>query len=219
MPDTKLALTDRTVADLPSPAADRYLVRDTELAGFFVQVGKRTKTFMVQADLRVGGTRQTIRVKLCQTDHMTTRKARAAAMEILGKIAKGEDPRDRPKKLEAKPSAEPTLSEAWARYRDAHMQRKGRSDKTIDSYRDHVERLMADWQDLSLAAIGNNPKMLIERHEAITKTNGPYMANTCMRSLRAIYNHARKSCRSLPPDNPSVRSTGTLNGAAIPRWD
>jgi integrase len=65
-----------------------------------------------------------------------------------------------------------------------------------------VERLLADWLDLSLAELGENPRLVIERHDAISRSNGPYMANTCMRSLRAIYNHARKSCRSLPADNP-----------------
>jgi integrase len=214
MTETKIQLNDRTVADLPTPAADRYLVRDTELAGFFVQVGKRTKTFMVQADLRADGVRQTIRLKIGEAERVTTRKARAAAMEILGKIARGEDPRDRPKKVESN-IVEPTLREAWARYREAHMERRGRSAKTIGGYRDHVERLMADWLDRSLAEFGNNPRLVIERHDAISKTNGPYMANGCMRSLRAIYNHARKSCRSLPPDNP----VGALDWNAERRRD
>ena len=40
------------------------------------------------------------------------------------------------------------------------------------------------------------------RHDTITKENGPYIANGCMRSLRAIYNHARKIARSLPAENP-----------------
>jgi hypothetical protein len=215
MSEHKLALTDRIVADLPLPKTGRYLVRDTELAGFFVQVGKRAKTFMVQGDLRTGGSRQTVRLKINQADRITTRKARANAMEILGKIAKGEDPRDRPGKVPRNASAEPTLREAWGHYRASHMERKGLSTKTIDGYRDHVERLMGDWQDTSLAELGNNPKMVIERHETITKANGPYMANSCMRSLRAIYNHARKSCRSLPADNP----VGALDWNAERRRD
>jgi integrase len=215
MLEHKLALTDRLVADLPAPKAGRYLVRDTDLPGFFVQVGKRTKTFMVQGDLRIGGDRQTVRLKINQADRITTRKARASAMEILGKIAKGEDPRDRPGKVQPTASEEPTLREAWVRYRVSHMERKGLSTKTINGYRDHVERLMSDWRDISLAEMANNPKMVVDRHESITKANGPYMANTCMRSLRAIYNHARKSCRSLPPDNP----VGALDWNAERRRD
>jgi hypothetical protein len=201
MAERKLHLTDRSVADLPPPPADRYLARDTELAGFFVQVGQRTKTFMVQGDLRIDGTRQSIRLKIGVAGRMTTRKARAVAMEVLGKIARGEDPRERPKP-EPPPPTEPTLREAWTRYREAHMERKGRGARTIENYRDHVERLMGDWQDRVLTDLGNDPKLVIQRHEAISKANGPYIANGCMRTLRAIYNHARKSCRTLPPDNP-----------------
>ena len=201
MAERKLHLTDRSVADLPPPSADRYLARDTELAGFFVQVGQRTKTFMVQGDLRIDGTRQSIRLKIGVAGRMTTRKARAVAMEVLGKIARGEDPRERPKP-EPPPPTEPTLREAWARYREAHMERKGRGARTIENYRDHVERLMGDWQDRVLTDLGNDPKLVIQRHEAISKANGPYIANGCMRTLRAIYNHAHKSCRTLPPDNP-----------------
>jgi integrase len=203
MAERKFHLTDRSVADLPppSPPAGRYLARDTELAGFFVQVGQRTKTFMVQGDLRIDGTRQSVRLKIGVAGRMTTRKARALGMVVLGKIARGEDPRER-RTVEPQAPLEPTLREAWARYREARMERKGRGARTIENYRDHVERLMGDWQDRLLTDLGKDPRLVIQRHEAISKANGPYIANGCMRTLRAIYNHARKSCRTLPPENP-----------------
>jgi integrase len=43
---------------------------------------------------------------------------------------------------------------------------------------------------------------VVTKHDAITKENGPYIANESMRTLRAIYNHARKANKSLPADNP-----------------
>jgi hypothetical protein len=48
----RLALTDKTILRLPFTGSGQRLVRDAELSGFFVIVGKRTKTFMVQGDLR-----------------------------------------------------------------------------------------------------------------------------------------------------------------------
>ena len=48
-----------------------------------------------------------------------------------------------------------------------------------------------------------DPARVAKKHDETTKTNGPYMANGSMRTLRAIYNHARKTNRSLPPDNPA----------------
>lgn len=82
------------------------------------------------------------------------------------------------------------------------MKRKGCSDSTLESYRDHIERLLADWLDEPLSMLARNPSLVTARHDAITHRNGPYMANGCMRSLRAIYNHARKTARSLPAENP-----------------
>jgi hypothetical protein len=135
-----------------------------------VIVGKRTKTFMVQGDLRAGGSRYSIRIKIGEVGELKTREARAKAKTLLGSIAKGIDPR--PKKAadchngdnsgteasEAGASG-PTPRAAWARYRDAHLKRKGRSDGTIENFRDHVERLMVDWLDQPLSVLGQDPSL------------------------------------------------------------
>jgi hypothetical protein len=57
MTDVRILLTDKTIAQLPTPEEGWYLARDTELRGFFVVVGKRKRTFTVQGDLRRGGKR------------------------------------------------------------------------------------------------------------------------------------------------------------------
>ena len=95
-----------------------------------------------------------------------------------------------------------TLRQAWERYRDAHMVRKGRSGRTIESYRDHVERIFKEWLDLPLQELGLDPAKVVTKHDEITTENGPYIANGSMRTLRAIYNHARRANKSLPADNP-----------------
>jgi integrase len=80
--------------------------------------------------------------------------------------------------------------------------------------------------DKPLGRLGRQPKLVVERHDKITKQNGPYIANGSMRSLRAIYNHARKSNTDLPPINPVVaidwnkegrRNTG-MGAGDIVRW-
>lgn len=45
--------------------------------------------------------------------------------------------------------------------------------------------------------------MVADRHGRISKENGAMQANSVMRTLRAIYNHARKRDRSLPANNPT----------------
>jgi hypothetical protein len=76
------------------------------------------------------------------------------------------------------------------------------SERTIESYRDHVERIFAEWLDSPLLELGLDPAKVVAKHDDITKDNGPYIANGSMRTLRAIYNHARKSNKSLPAENP-----------------
>ena len=141
---------------------------------------------------------------------LTTRAARAIAKEYLAQISKGQHPRARQdgsaEQVETDRNgavATVTLKQAWQRYLEAHLIRKGRSEKTISGYRDHVERLFAEWLDTPLLDLAKDPGRVAEKHDQLTKENGRYMANGSMRTLRAIYNHARKINRSLPRDNPA----------------
>ena len=199
MADQRQILTDKTVARLPHATEKQYKVRDTEIAGFFVLIGKRRKSFMAQGEFWRDGVREfAAQVKLGDFGDLTTREARSKAKEVLGSIARGQRPGESPRTI----SGGVTLRQAWERYRDAHMKRKGRDAGTLENYRDHMERLFADWLDKPLARLGRQPNLVLERHDKITKENGPYIANGSMRSLRAVYNHARKSNTDLPPVNP-----------------
>ncbi|MCP3387847.1 integrase family protein [Bradyrhizobium sp. CCGB12] len=211
MTDIRIPLSDKAIAQLPTPKDGWYLARDTELKGFFVVVGKRKRTFTVQGDLRLGGKRATtIRVSIGDTRELTTRAARTIAKEYLAQISKGQHPKARQgggaEQAETGRNAAATcvtLRQAWQRYLEAHLTRKGRSEKTISGYRDHVERLFAEWLDTPLLELAGDPARVAKKHDQLTKENGPYMANGSMRTLRAIYNHARKTNRSLPRDNPA----------------
>lgn len=212
MADVRILLTDKAIARLPAPKDGWYLARDTELKGFFVVVGKRRRTFTVQGDLRQGGKRaSSIRVSIGEASVISTRTARATAKEYLAQISRGQHPKAEQRKAaeieatitEGEPgSAGISLRQAWERYRDAHLVRKGRSERTIESYRDHVERIFEAWLDTPLKDLGLNPAQVAKKHDDVTKENGPYIANGSMRTLRAVYNHARKTNKSLPPDNP-----------------
>lgn len=68
--------------------------------------------------------------------------------------------------------------------------------------------------------------MVAERHDEIARRNGKAAANGAMRTLRAIYNHARRTSRELPPDNPTsgvdwnleTRRDTTMGIEDLPRW-
>ena len=200
MSELRANLTDRTIDRLPPAMRGQYVVRDEELRGFFVVVGARRKTFAVQGECWRDGKRHYKKVTLGRAGDMTTRDARVQAKAMLAKIAKGELIVAPPK---PPPVADVTLGQAWARYRVAHLQRKERSEATIRGYADHIERVLADWLDTPLKVLGDNPRMVAERHDRITVASGPYAANGAMRTLRAIYNHARRLARDLPADNPT----------------
>ena len=214
MADVRILLTDKAIARLPTPKDGWYLARDTELKGFFVVVGKRKRTFTVQGDLRQGGKRaSSIRVAIGDGSEISTRTARATAKDYLAQISRGQHPHTENRGPGADKTAAPegeaatlsggiTLRQAWERYRDAHLVRKGRSELTIESYRDHVERIFIDWLETPLRELGLDPAKVVTKHDDITKENGPYIANGSMRTLWAIYNHARKANKSLPADNP-----------------
>ena len=66
------------------------------MPGFFLLVGARSKTFIIQGDLWENGKRRTIRVKVGQVGKIATREARAKAKVLLGSISDGVDPRPKP---------------------------------------------------------------------------------------------------------------------------
>ena len=223
MADRTLLLTDKVIARLPLADSGQYKVHDTELKGFQMLIGKRRKSFMAQGDFWREGVREfSVRKKLGDFGELTTRDARSKAKDVLGAIAKGVRPGEAPKTK----AGAITLRQAWERYRDAHMIRKGRSAGTIENYRDHMERLFADWLDKPLARLGRQPELVAERHDKITEEKGAYIANGAMRSLRAVYNRARKTHRDLPAENPTLavdwnqearRDTG-MGPNDLPAW-
>ena len=73
MTDIRTALSDKAIAQLPTPEDGWYLSRDTELKGFFVVVGKRKRTFTVQGDLSQRGKRaSSVRVSIGDASELTT---------------------------------------------------------------------------------------------------------------------------------------------------
>jgi Arm DNA-binding domain len=152
MTDIRITLSDKAIAQLPTPEDGWYLARDTELKGFFVVVGKRKRTLTVQGDLRQRGKRaSSVRVSIGDASELTTRAARAIAKEYLAQISKGQHPKAR---LDGKAGqaetdansavAAATLRQAWQRYLEAHLIRKSRSEKTINGYRDELSLIFGD---------------------------------------------------------------------------
>jgi hypothetical protein len=132
MATERVPFSDRALAALPLAVKGQVVVRDSDLAGFFVRIGTRTKTYMVQGDLWTGGHRRSLSIRVGEVGRISARDARGKAQILLGSIADGVDPRPKPVPVSEPEDSDndPTLAQAWERYRDVHMRRKGRSDKT-----------------------------------------------------------------------------------------
>jgi hypothetical protein len=120
-----------------------------------------------------------------------------------------------------------TLRMAWDRYRVSHLERKKRSPSTISGYRMHLDRYMADWLDRPIVELADDPDIVARRHDALTAEHGAFAANGCMRTLRAIYNHAwKKNKRFLPQDsptdavdwNPEPRRNTAMGSTGLSSW-
>lgn len=194
-----ILITDKAVSRLPYSDGGQYQVRDKELHGFFLKIGKRKKSYIVQGEYWEAGQREfCAQRKIGEFGNISAREARTKAKELLVKFARGERPED-PDRVNSETL---TLRKVWRRYRDAHMIRKGRAKRTIENYTDYMERLLADWLDSPLAKFSKNPNLVVERHETLSVKHGPYIANSVMKAFRAIYNHAARANPALPSYNP-----------------
>jgi hypothetical protein len=111
----RIRLTEAAVRALPYSDNGQYIVRDEELAGFFVRVGRETKTYTVQADVRALGRRRTSKRKaLGRHGEVNAREARALARRWLAEVSNGA----------GHSSTTLTLQQAWERYRESHLIRK-----------------------------------------------------------------------------------------------
>lgn len=189
------------------PDRDRARHWDAKLTGFGVVIGRRRVTFVTQG--RVEGTQRYVNLghwapgKLRQLDAglrdrtLTVLQARGKAIESLGQMRAGDDPRG-----EDAPQAQP-VSPALASATELHigrMRKNGASPRGISTLEDEVEKYLGDWKARPLHEITRTDCR--ELHEHITDSAGPYVANRVMRHLRAIWNTALKE-NDLPA-NPTI---------------
>ena len=124
-------LTTRILGSL-NPAD---LVRDSAVRGFFVQVGKRGDVaFKLQADLRQPGRAiRSVRMTLGNWPDLALDDARALAMQRLGEIKAGQDPRGdsapASKAVEIAPRVL-TVARMFAHAAE-HLRTAGRSERTL----------------------------------------------------------------------------------------
>lgn len=218
-------LTKRVCDEATTGTATQRILRDKELTGFGLVVGKQTKTFFVQR--RVAGGRVE-RVKIDLYGRLTVDQARQRAAEMLAAMGKGESQRRK------QPEGGITLKDAWELHRREMAKRKP-SDKTLKRYQGILDLYLTDWMTRPLREITRAD--VRQRHEEIKtdiaagryvkvlkhpklygKRKGAKMgpgnrtgestANDTVRLLRAIWNTALREDEQGLPANPALQFRG-----------
>ena len=149
-------------------------------------VGVNTKSFILQRDVK-GRSR---RINLGRYPEISLHRARKQAEQLAGQMRGGSDPVVEERKRTADNM---TLREAWELYQQ-HLTAKERSERTRDGYWSDLQRYCSDWLDRPLAEITTH--MVHQRHVLISK-KAKFAANSVMRTLRAVWNRARRQHREL----------------------
>jgi integrase len=209
-------LTKETVDKIPlTETGQQQFYRDTELRGFGLRVGTKSKTYIVET--KVNG--KVCRYTIGKHGPWTPEKARKEAREKLVEMSKGQNPNDNKKALRAKGV---TLLAAFDQFKQS---RKSLKPSTLCGYERVVSLYLLDWQHKPLASITKD--MVAQRH---TKLSAPWkvkvdgqerqyggsraQANLAMRFLRALFNFAAAEFQTadgkpLLPTNPVKRLSET----------
>ncbi len=196
----KIRLTNKLCRELPFATVGQYVVRDATVPGFLCVVGARTRTYTLQLDVTVLGERKTVKRAIGSVFHFDASAALQEAQRLSAEI------RAEKAKFTSRQSVL-TLRQAWIDYAkrlEARVATGERSQRTLDGYRDYIERCLSNWLDVPLREIGERPEMIAEHHEQLTRECGPYQANRTMTTLRIVYNNAlkRRLDAGLSPLNP-----------------
>lgn len=188
---------------------------DTELSGFNLSVGRRTKTYYAAGEHRG----RFVRVKIGRADVTKANEARRIARdELLPAIRRGEDPRP-PKAVvvkDASPLPTPgeieTFAQTFHQYR--HFGTQARS-KTLVEYDRTLRTKVGPWFDRPTASITADEVLVVWRRE---QRGSVASAKALMRIFSAVMHdaHRRKVIASVPTSSlPRGWSTVVRNPKRI----
>lgn len=222
--NSKVRLT-KTVVDSAEPTDKRYMVWDSDLAGFAVRIeSSGTKTFVIRYRADGGGRSAPQRfVSIGRFGNLTVEEARKEAKKVLGRIAVGEDPaaHRNAKRKEMKIAALVDLYEEEGCYiqrgvRQGEPMKPLTKQYTIGRLRHHVVRLLGHKRITELTA-GDIERFVrdveqgksrkdnkLGHRKRIIVRGGPGAARKAFRDLSAMYSFAVR--RGLVDTNPCEKA-------------
>lgn len=150
---------------------------DTELKGFGLRVGSKTKAYFVEAKVK----KKTVRVSIGKHGVLAPEQARKIAKEQLVMMAQNINPNEVEKENRIKSI---TLLEV---YNDYMAARKSLKPTTKLDYQRCIDGYFKDWQNKPMLDITRD--MVEHRHKQLSEKSEA-RANLSMRFLRALFNFA-----------------------------
>ena len=171
---------------------------DRGMPGLLLRIGKRDLTWCFLRHRRVHGKRHVIWRKLGRWPPVNVKAARTAAAAMTTELAKNPA---------LGSQAVVSFDDALARYLD-HLKELATNRGKPARWAKNVEQLARQclrpqWSGWPLADIGHDPAAVRDWHLKMTKDVGPVSANRAAETLRALYKHAAKLNRTLPPVIPT----------------
>ncbi|MCY4383629.1 MAG: integrase family protein [Nitrospinae bacterium] len=175
----RTTLTKRTVEAL-KPGDKSWIAWDEKLTGFGVRVQPSgMKSFIVNYRAGEGGRKApNKRVVIGRYGRIAPDQARRLAQDLLGRVARGEDPAGE----RADARGVPTLARAFEIYMAANPDR---AVNTVRLYRQNLRVNLSDWLKRPLDAITRQDAE--DRFNLITGKHGWSAANQTLSMLRSIY--------------------------------
>ena len=203
---------------------------DTTVHGLCIRFGKRKTSWVFHKEHRTHGRRGVTFKVLGTFPAMNTADARREASVLAGRVAE--------KKMEPGKRKAMKLGAAlddYLKFLRAQSARGGRKAKPGSPpkparHADNVDKLrkqfFGEWEKWPLADLANNPLMVREWHERMTRDNGAISANRAAEVLRACYRHASKLNITLPARLPTsgivfnseIASQAGLAFKDFPKW-
>lgn len=177
---------------LPFASNGQVLYCDSELPGFWLLVGKTSKTYLAKGRVN----RKDVRCSIGKHGVFTTEEARRDARLMLADMARGIDP-NAIKKEKARKRL--TFGDAFEKFLEV---KQDLSIRTVDDYKKAVKNYLEDWKNKPLDQI--TKEMVVQRNSYIRQNHGGAVATKAMRVLSSVYNTASLFDDNLP-ENPVIR--------------
>lgn len=170
-------LTKSAVEKIPFTTTGQAYYRDSELKGFGLRVGTKTKVYYAESKLYG----RTVRVTIGRHEILTSEEARQRAKTILGCVSQGLNPNDEDRARRARSVTVREVQE------DFLAVRKNLRASTVRDYRRILNTYLKDWQNKPIAEITKD--MVARMHRKIGERSHA-QANLSFRYFRALVNFA-----------------------------